>query len=225
MSKEELIPFLKNVPVFEGLRDEEYETIISALIPKNFSKGETIVFEEDSESSSFFLIGSGNVSVVVITPEGRQTILATLKKGEFFGEMALLDGEPRSASVVAAEDCRLYMLNRVDFMRLLQRHPDIPTRMLVEMSKRLRHSNRQINSLSMMSAYGRVADVLMQMADDSGRKKDDTIVIEPCPTHKTISEMACTTRETVSRVFSRLRKQRKIITDRKRMVIIGDGIL
>jgi CRP/FNR family transcriptional regulator/CRP/FNR family cyclic AMP-dependent transcriptional regulator len=94
--------------------------------------------------------------------------------------------------------------------------------MLVEMSKRLRRSNRHINSLSLMSVYGRVAEVILQLARDGGRKVGNMVIIENRPTQQSLAEMAGTSRETVSRVLSQLQKKRYIAFDRKKMVILDE---
>lgn len=225
MELQELEAATKDVPLFANLTGQERSAICSAMIQRTFKNGDIIVHEEDDEHQTFFIIISGSVHVTVLSSEGKQAILATLRKGEFFGEMAVLDGEPRSASVVAAEECRLLMLYRRSFVEILQKYPKITIAMLIEMSRRLRRSNRHINTLSMMSVYGRVAEVLLQLAKDSGRKVGTMIVIEKRPTHQMIAEMAGTSRETVSRVLSQLQKKRYLTIDRKRLVILDEAKL
>jgi len=219
---EDIVSITANVPLFSNLTTQERSTICSAMIPREFSANQMIVFEEDREGQTFFIIVSGRVHVTIYSPEGKQTILATLKRGDFFGEMALLDGEPRSASVVAAERCTLLTLYRKTFINLLRQYPKLATQMLVEMSRRLRRANRQINTLSMMSVYGRVADIILQLAKDSGEKVGSITVIQNRPTHQIIADMAGTSRETVSRILSQLQKKRYIAIDRKKMVILDE---
>src|SRR5512133_747914 len=157
MDVKDLEQLTSNVPLFANLEKVERDAITAILVKKSFKPDEMIVHEDDSENHAFFIIANGSVHVTVFTSEGKQTILATLRKGEFFGEMALLDGEPRSASVIAAESCVLLMLYRRSLLEILQKYPKITIQMLVEMSRRLRRTNRQINTLSLMSVYGRVA--------------------------------------------------------------------
>jgi CRP/FNR family transcriptional regulator/CRP/FNR family cyclic AMP-dependent transcriptional regulator len=225
MDAQELETFTSNVPLFANLSSADRMAICSAMIKRTFKTGETIVHEDDDEHQTFFIIASGSVHISVLSSEGKQAILATLRSGEFFGEMAVLDGEPRSASVVAAEECKLLMLYRKPFIEILQKYPKITIAMLVEMSRRLRRSNRHVNTLSMMSVYGRVAEVLLQLAKDSGRKVGTMIVIENRPTHQMIADMAGTSRETVSRVLSQLQKKRYLTIDRKRLVILNEAKL
>jgi len=222
MDLEEFEKFTADVPLFSNLNAQERMAIHNAMIQRSFNSGEIIVHEDDNENQTFFIIVSGSVHVTVISNEGKQSILATLRSGEFFGEMAILDGEPRSASVIAADKCKLLMLYRKSFISILQEYPKITIAMLVEMSRRLRRSNRHINSLSMMSVYGRVADVLLQLSKDNGRKVGSMIVVEDRPTHQTIADMAGTSRETVSRVLSQLQKKGYLTITRKRLVILNE---
>jgi len=222
MTQEEFECFASKVLIFANSTARELNAIHSAMLSRTFKQGEVIVHEEDDENQTFFMIVSGSVHVSVMSSEGKQIILATLRRGEFFGEMALLDGEPRSASVIAAEQCELLMLYRKAFFGILQQFPKIAIQMLVEMSKRLRHSNRQINTLSMMSVYGRVAEVLLQLAKDNGKKIGTVTVVENRPTHQEIADMTGTSRETVSRILSQLQKKQYITLDRKKMVILNE---
>jgi CRP/FNR family transcriptional regulator/CRP/FNR family cyclic AMP-dependent transcriptional regulator len=222
MDVKDLEQLTSNVPLFANLEKVERDAITAILVKKSFKPDEMIVHEDDSENHAFFIIANGSVHVTVFTSEGKQTILATLRKGEFFGEMALLDGEPRSASVIAAESCVLLMLYRRSLLEILQKYPKITIQMLVEMSRRLRRTNRQINTLSLMSVYGRVAEVILTLSKENGKRFGKMIVIDNRPTHQEIAEMAGTSRETVSRVMSQLQKKQYISIDRKRMVILDE---
>ena len=210
------------VPLFGGLSSVDLAALAGMMVRKQFTAGEVIVQEEEEEGQTFFVINNGVVHVAVMTPEGKNTVLATLKRGDFFGEMALLDGEPRSASVIAAQECDLFLLYRRVFHDILHRFPKIAVHLLTEMSKRLRRANHHINTLSMMSVYGRVADVLVQLANDQGIRAKDMIFIYNRPTHQTIANMAGTSRETVSRILSQLQKKRYIAIDGKKLVILNE---
>jgi CRP/FNR family transcriptional regulator, cyclic AMP receptor protein len=222
MNRDEIESFIAQVPLFKDLTKSDRTAICNALIVREFSPGQIIVRQDDDETQSFFVIARGIVNVAVITSEGKQAILATLQKGDFFGEMAILDGEPRSASVIAGNTCELLMLYRRAFLDILQKYPRITIQMLIAMSRRLRRTNRHINTLSLMSVYGRVAEVLLLLSRESGERKGDVIVIARRPTHQVIAEMAGTSRETVSRVLSQLQKKHYILMDRKQIVILNE---
>jgi CRP/FNR family transcriptional regulator/CRP/FNR family cyclic AMP-dependent transcriptional regulator len=222
MNQAEIEQLAGKVPIFSCLSSMDLKAICRIMIMKKFKAGEVIVHEDDNEGQTFFVIASGRVHVAVITSEGKSAILATLSPGDFFGEMAMLDGEPRSASVIASEECTLLMLYRKMFLDIMQRYPKITIQILVEMSKRLRRANKHINTLSLMSVYGRVADVLLQLGKEQGERIKDMIVIPNRPTHQIIAEMAGTSRETVSRVLSQLQKKHYIVIDGKKLVILNE---
>ena len=222
MNQEDIETLAARVPLFSCLSSMDLNAICRIMVVKTFSPGQIIVHEDDDEGQTFFAIVSGSVNVVVISEQGKTTVLATLKRGDFFGEMAMLDGEPRSASVIAAEECTLLILYRKMFLDILQRYPKITIQMLVQMSKRIRHANRQINTLSLMSVYGRVADVLMQLAKEQGTRVKGMIVVPRRPTHQMIADMVGASRETVSRIMSQLQKKHYIHTDGKKLVILNE---
>jgi len=222
MDTQKIMEFAKKVPLFQGLTDTEMLAVCSLMILREFHTGEVIVQKDEEEDQTFFIIVSGTAHVSVITSEGKQTILATLRRSDFFGEIAILDGEPRSASVIAAEDCKVLMLYRKPFLDILHRFPKITIQMLIEMSKRIRNSNRQINTLSLISASGRVAEVILRMAREQGYRMGSVMIIPKRPTHQMIAEMAGTSRETVSRIISALQKKHYIAIDRKKMTILNE---
>ena len=221
METHKITEFAKKVPLFQGLTDTELLTVCSLMIPREFHAGE-VILQRGDEGQTFFIIVSGTAHVFVITSEDKQTILATLKRSDFFGENAILDGEPRSASVIAAENCKVLMLYRKPFLDILHRFPKISVQMLIEMSKRLRKSNRQIKTLSLISAYGRVAEVILRIASEQGYRVGKVMIIPKRPTHQRIAEMAGTSRETVSRIMSTLQKKHYIAINRKKITILDE---
>lgn len=218
---------LKGVDLFSSLDDDQLDTISQMGIEKPYRKGDIILMEDDQTNQSFFLIVKGEVKVVLTAEDGREAILASLKEGDFFGEMALLDGEPRSATVRAVEDSRLFTIRREDFLAAIRKQPDLALTLLGEMSLRLRKSNRQISSLALMSVYGRVATTLLQLMEERGirtRTKDgkSIIVVKDRPTQQFMADMSGTTRETVSRVLNYFQKKGYIVLDGKDLLILQE---
>ncbi len=221
---------LKGVDLFSALDDSHLDVIAKMLVEKSFRKSEIILMEDDDSSQSLFIIAKGEVKVVLTAEDGREAILATLKEGDFFGEMALLDGEPRSATVRAVEDSRLLTIRREEFLATLKKQPDLALTLLGEMSRRLRKSNRQISSLALMKVYGRVAATLLQLMEERGMRsktKDgkSIIVVKDRPTQQSIAEMSGTTRETVSRVLNYFQKKGYIVLDGKDLLILQEDEL
>lgn len=218
---------LKGVDLFSALDDAQLDTIAAMGIEKAYKKGDIILMEDDNTNQSFFLIVKGEVKVVLTAEDGREAILAALKEGDFFGEMSLLDGEPRSATVRAVDESRLFTIRREDFLAAIKKQPDLSLTLLGEMSRRLRKSNRQISSLALMRVYGRVAASLLQLMEERGMRtktKDgkSIIVVKDRPTQQFIADMSGTTRETVSRVLNFFQKKGYIVLDGKDLLILQE---
>ena len=199
MSSDEF-SFLRNVPIFADLEEKELEKIAKLGTRQKYKRGNVVVLEKES-GASLFAIVSGKVKVVRTDEEGREVILSMFGPGEFFGEMALLDGMARSASVVALSKAELFMIHRRDFLESLHEFPTIAIALLAEMAMRLRKADMQIKSLSLKDAAGRVANVLLILADDIGVFRKGKVEIDDLPLQQDIANMAGTSRETVSRML------------------------
>lgn len=224
------LELLKGVDLFSALDDSKLESIADRFQAKTFLKDELILIEEDQANQSLFIIASGSVKVFITGVDGREAILALLNKGEFFGEMSLLDGEPRSASVKAFEETQLLILRRDDFLNELKRIPELALSLLAEISKRLRRANKQISNLSLLSVYGRVAATLLQLKEEQGKrsKLNDgsyCVLIQNKPSQQQLADMSGTTRETVSRVLGYLQKKGSIAIVGKNLYILRESEL
>lgn len=151
--------------------------------------------------AALFVIMTGKVKVVRTDEDGREVILSIFGPGEFFGEMSLLDGLSRSATVVATAKSELFMIHRREFLDLLNEFPAVAISLLAELTMRLRKADAQIKSLSLKDAAGRVANVLLLLADDVGVFKKGKVIIEDLPLQQDMANMAGTSRETVSRMI------------------------
>jgi CRP-like cAMP-binding protein len=194
------LTFLRNVPIFADLEDRDLEKIARLGTRQRYKKGNIVVLEQESGAALFVII-SGKVKVVRMDEDGREVILSMFGPGEFFGEMALLDGLARSASVVATVKSELLMIHRRDFLELLNEYPSVAVALLAELAMRLRKADMQIKSLSLKDAAGRVANVLLMLADDLGIFKKGKVEIADLPLQQDIANMAGTSRETVSRML------------------------
>jgi len=198
MSEE--ISFLRNVPIFSDLEDKDLIRIVKLGVRQKYKKGNIVVLEQESGAALFVII-TGKVKVVRTDEDGREVILSMFGPGEFFGEMSLLDGLARSASVVATVKSELFMIHRRDFLQLLQEYPQVAISLLAELAMRLRKADMQIKSLSLKDAAGRVANVLLMLSDDLGVFRKGKVEIEDLPLQQDIANMAGTSRETVSRMI------------------------
>lgn len=168
------------------------------------------------------MIVSGKVKVTNVGPEGKEVILSVLGAGDFFGEMSLLDEEPRSATVTATETTEMLTLRRREFMDLLNRNPHMLQSLLATLSGRLRHANAQIRSLALLDVLGRIAKLLIEIAEKDGRKLLDGSVVFRRPTHQEIASMVGTSRETVSRMIGELNRDGYIRISGKD-IILSEG--
>ncbi|MCW5830122.1 MAG: Crp/Fnr family transcriptional regulator [Deltaproteobacteria bacterium] len=211
---------LKRVSIFADLSDSEIETLARLEAVREFPKDTPIIHRMDP-GDSMFIIASGKVKVSLYGEDGREIILSTLGPGDFFGEMSLLDQEPRSADVTTKEDAVLLQLKRDDFVSHVQKFPSVALNILAEMSRRLRRADEKIGNLVLLDVYGRVARVLLEISQNEGVVTDEGIVIENRPTHQEIASMIGTSRETVSRVLSDLSKDGYIRVHGKKIVLKG----
>jgi CRP/FNR family cyclic AMP-dependent transcriptional regulator len=214
--------FLRKVPLFEGLKEEELEAIASVTITRSFSKDQVIILAEE-EGDALFLINTGQVKVSIVSEDGREVILSLLGEGAVFGELALLDEKPRSANVVAMSDAELYMLHRSDFLKLLYRVPKIAITLLAELATRLRKTDRKIEGLALLDVTSRISETLLQLADEQGEEHSEGLHIPNRPTHQQLANMSGTTRETVSRVLKRLEAQGYIVCKGRTITILREA--
>mgnify|MGYP001234306846 FL=1 len=213
------IELLQSVALFWDLSEEELGYISEKMIARHYESGK-FIFLEDSEGEQCFFVVQGSVKVTRLSKDGREVILAMLNEGEFFGEMALLDGESRSANVIALEETEVLTLNREDFLVVLHDYPQIAIQLLKEMAHRLRKSDRQIASLSLSDAEKRIALCIIRFADEQGIIKRGQVSIPKVPIQQDIANMAGTSRETVSRAINVLEKEHYIKRQGRELLIL-----
>lgn len=212
--------FLKYVPIFADLDEASLQKISTLGVRKSFQKEAVILFEHETGSALFVII-EGKVKVSRVSDDGKEVILTILNDSDFFGEMAILDGLARSANVTAMEDSELFLIQRSDFIALLHEFPDVSIALLQELTQRLRSADMKIKSLSLKDAEGKVATVILQLADDVGKIKQGTVEIEKLPFQHDLANMAGTSRETISRTLHTFAKKGLVELDGSRLRIIN----
>lgn len=208
----------KRVPLFSDLTDEEISKLIRASHKKTYPKDNVIFFEED-EGDSLFVINSGRVKVAKFSDDGKEIILAILSAGDFFGDMSLLDSEPRSATIIALEKTEVTSIRRNEFLKIIRENPLIAVKLLAVLSQRLRDANRKIGTLALLDVYGRLARMLMDFAKLEGRRLADGRIAFRRPTHQAIANMIGTSRETVTRTLGDLQRRGYIAISGKEIII------
>ena len=193
---------LQGIPLFAGLTEAQLDHIARMAIRRKVPRHSTIVHVGDC-IDALYVIVSGGVKVLNRDADGREVILTLLGAGECFGEMGLIDGEPRSADVVTNENCELLVIAKTDFKRALAENVDLCLNIMKSLVLRLREANRKIESLALMDVYGRVARLLIEMAEDVGGQ---SVVVRRI-SKQDIAKMIGASREMVSRVMKDLGQQ------------------
>jgi CRP/FNR family cyclic AMP-dependent transcriptional regulator len=209
---------LRSVSLFYGLSDKELGYISSGMIAKTFKTG-SFIFKENADGERCFFVAEGSVKVTRSSKDGKEVILSMLNKGDFFGEMALIDGKSRSANVIATEKTKVLTLNREDFLSVLHNYPKIAIQLLKEMANRLRESDSQIASLTLSDAEKRIALCILKLADEQGIIKNGEVKILKIPIQQDIASMSGTSRETVSRVLKLLEEENFIRRQGRELII------
>jgi CRP/FNR family cyclic AMP-dependent transcriptional regulator len=196
---------LESIRLLRGVSSKEKEGLARASAFKRFDAHEQIL-DRDNESQDVFFVCSGRVRIVNYSLSGREVSLADIPAGGHFGELAALDGEPRSASAMALEESIVAIMPPDTFLGLIKIHPDVMLGVMQSLTRIIRRSTERIMDLSTLGANNRVHAELLRLAR-SAMVGDNTAVIKPIPVHGELAASVSTTRETVARVLSELAKK------------------
>jgi len=212
------LSLLESVPIFSDLSKSDLSKISDRMTQRTFTKNQMILLEDDL-GQTFFVISKGSVKITRLSDDGREVILAMLGEADFFGEMSLLDGDGRSANVVALEASEVLTLARNEFLDILEKYPKISICLLEELTHRLRKSDQQIESLSLSDVEQRIGITLIRLAEELGTIKQGSVTITNLPFQQDIANMAGTSRETVSRTFKLLEEKGLLSRQGRHLVI------
>ena len=213
---------LRTVPLFRQVPEADLVAFAHLVRERRQPRGSMILSQGD-RGDALFLIQSGQVKVSVVAEDGREVILSVLAAGSFFGELALLDDEPRSAHVIAMDDTVLLQLHREDFRGRLKLSPELSVSMLRELSQRLRRADDTIASLMLLDVNGRVANLLLELAREEGGETG--IRITRRLTHASLGQMVGASRETVSRTMRNLVLRNVISVTRRETILLDPQAL
>jgi len=209
------IEVLKSVPLFSTLSTEQLSALAKCVVPQRYPRG-ALILQAEQLADALYVMQSGRAKVFESRPDGRAVILSIMGPGDFFGEMALLDDLPCSASVETLEPCEVMQISKADFTRCLAGSFDLTTRIMLVLVDRLRSADRQIESLALMDVYGRVARVLLELAVPI----DGRYTIAAAPSGLDLARMAGASREMVSRVLKELKAAGHILVDKRRIELL-----
>lgn len=200
--------------ILSSLREIELDTLFCNGQQESYEKN-TIIIDEGDHSNSAYIINSGRVKVFLSDEQGKEIVLSELKAGEYFGEMALIDKNERSAGVMAMEYTKLTVISQKNFRECLQSNPDISERIMLGLVANLREANKKISSLVFMDAYGRVRNMLLELAED----QDGLLVVDEKPTHQHMANVVGASREMITRILKNMVAEGHISIEGKRILI------
>jgi CRP/FNR family cyclic AMP-dependent transcriptional regulator len=217
MPVEESLQLIARVPLFAELSRGELERIADVAIPRSFPKG-VRVFHEGDHSDACYVVRTGDLRVTREHSDGRAIALATLGPGDIFGELAMLDGGTRSASVETLSDADLLGLPASDVRRVIGDHGDIAAKLIVAITRRLRETNERVARQSFQTVPSRVAGVLAQLIAEEASEERPQITVRM--TQADLAQLAGTSRESVSRFLATLERAGVVAVGRGRVTIL-----
>jgi len=207
---------IRAFPAFAGLPDEDLVRLSRLLAYRRFSKGSHII-SQDQPGTAMYLLTSGRVKVAIASVQGKELVLDYLEAPAHFGEMSVVDAEPRSADVVAVTDVEVLMLDGRDLAAAVQIQPKLAVTLIATLSRRVRGLIARLEDVVFHDAYHRVMRVVLNIATASYESLG-VPVIEGF-THAEIASLAGTSRETASRVISSLAREGLVRTKGRKIVV------
>ena len=210
--------FLKCVPLFQHLSLEDRERLCKLIRTQTVKKGD-ILFRRGSEGNMLYIVRSGRVKISLLSSSGDEVVLAFFSECDFFGEMALLDGLPRSADAIATEPTELNMLTRDDFLSFLNSTKNAIQAVLLSLSRRLRRTDDLLQDTCFLNISGRFAKKLVELAEMHGKVDGDAIHIHMPLTQRDLASMVGTTRESINKELRALREKGLVNIQENNIVI------
>lgn len=212
-------PQLDNVAIFAELDPPSLRELSLAMRRRSFRPGEAI-FHRDDPGQVLYVIREGRVRIRLTSPEGQEVALNDFSPGDSFGEMAILDGQPRSADAIALDKVETFTLQRQDFIAVVRSHPEISIEIMKALSVRIRQANQMIEDLIFLDVFGRVAKKLLELSKDYGVEADGGVRIDVRLTQQDIASMVGASRESVNKVIGYFTDKHYISTDKHKITIL-----
>lgn len=213
------------VPLFSKLSDEELGDVINLASTRQYGKKNVIVQEGDMGNALYVII-EGSVKISYYAPDGREVILSIFSVGDFFGEMSLLDSQPRSATVTTLETSKLASIRHKDFSQLMLDKPQIAIQCMEELALRLRSTNKLLERVCTMDVPHRLYNYLGDLCERQGEPMQGSFMLITLPTHQVIADQLSTSRETISRAIGALKKDDiiKTVKESKKVAVDSEAI-
>jgi len=211
---------LARFPLFGALDQADLDRLAARFQRRSVPAGRTLFFQGD-QGAELFLLLSGSVRIVLAHPGGRDVTLALLSAGEFFGDMALLDGHPRSASAITVEACEVLVLRQADFFAVLDGSPNSARRLLAFLSERLRRANERLQDVALLKVRQRLAGLLRELALRQGESNEVGILLPREVNHPFLAQTLSTSRERVTREMSEFRSHGLVAQEGRRIRVLN----
>lgn len=212
------LEFLRQVPLFRDFPDADLAAVASLAVESRYERGE-VVFSEDEVGQSMYVVKDGQVKVSRWLPSGREVILAFHPPGDYFGEMALLDGKTLPATVTAVAPTTIVLFGRAQFLELVQR-PAFAMALLRTLCDRCRDAWRQVETLTHYHAEARIRMALHQLCVRKGTRTNEGMRIDIALTHRELGGIAGVSRETVTRVLRQLAEEKVLRVEDHRLLVL-----
>ena len=205
------------IEIFEGLTAEEMEALLANSVVRSYPKN-TVIINENDHADSMYVIESGRVKVYCSDKNGKEFIMNTLTAEDYFGELALLDDDKRSASVRTMEKSNFYIIYKEDFNKVLEQQPNIAKTLIRNLTRRVRKLTKDVKALALQDVYGRVTNVLNSLAE---RRDEESAIIPEKLTQQDIADRVGASREMVARILKDLTIGEYISFEGRNIVING----
>ena len=210
---------LSNIEIFAGLSNKVIEEIKKSCRIRRYNEGK-ILFFKGEKANSFFIVLNGEIKIIRTSDSGREKILKKMKKGDFFGEMGIIEEKQRSATAVVNKNSTLIILDKERFLYLLKQYPEIALNMITDLSKRLRKADRDIENLAFFNVEMQLRNFLKERG--LKLKGNDKYIIDENFTHQELANYLGTSRETVTRLFKRL-EEKEIVNYKEDKIFLKDN--
>ncbi|GJL77156.1 MAG: Crp/Fnr family transcriptional regulator [Nitrospinaceae bacterium] len=215
---------LQAIPIFSSLSQAHLEELSEIAHEKTYRKNQ-VIFDQGDPGNSLIIILDGLIKISLVDSNNHEFIIKTFGENDFFGEMALLDGGPRSATATAVEDTRALIIFRDNFIGLIQKTPSVALGMLTELSNRLRNTTENISNLTFFDAYGKVARCLLDLAEKIGKNEGDGMSMELTLSRQELANMAGLSRETFARILKEFQVRGCLKVQGKKMTIVDEKVM
>ena len=215
---------LKNVPFFRRLSQNDVAALARRLIMRRFGPNQ-IIFHLGDPAGLLYIITDGKIKISHASSDGQEAVLAILGKGDFFGELALLDDSPRSATAEAIEPTETLTLHRDDFLSFLDNNPLFARHVLHILAIRIRHLNNQISDIFFLDLPARLARTLLLLADQHGKPVENGTIIDISLTQTDLAEMTGATRVSINKAIGRFRRAKWVVVEGRKLTIVDPEAL